>query len=191
MMGRRWGIRCTNYTRGDRRGDILPNSSYENPRRSLTFKYSTKMARIKSEYKKSNGKWIPKPTLHQKVQAAKLARLAHCMDNYLREENDQIINLILKEREDHKEKLEDVTQKQQEMHERRIEQLQSDHVNHINTAIELIQRRDARIRQLEGQWEDLANSLHEAIEENRMLANKVHKLQMQLLDNMDTESESE
>ena len=139
------------------------------------------MARVKSDVKKSNGQWIPKPTYYQKVQAAKLARLAHCMDNYLREENDQLIALLFKERQEHKEKLEEITQRQQEEHELRIQQIENDHIEHINTAIELVQRRDARIRQLEGQWEDIANSLHEAIEENRMLANKVHTLQMQLL----------
>ena len=140
-MGRRWGIRCTDFTRGDRRGDILPNSSYENPRRSLTFQYST-MARTKEQ------------------EAIKLAHVAHCMENWVRAENKLLY-----------EKIEELKQKHEE-----------ELISNADYALKLIQRRERRIRELEAQWEDMANTLHDAVEENFRLIKRIEIIEAQLLD---------
>lgn len=119
----------------------LPNSSYENPRRSLTSQFST-MARTKEQ------------------KAKKLAELAHCMDNWVRAENKML-------------------------HEK-IEQLKQQHhdeiVQNANYALDMIQLRERRIRELEAQWEDLANTLNDAVEENFRLARRIEIIEGQLLD---------
>jgi hypothetical protein len=48
--------------------------------------------------------------------------------------------------------------------------------------ITMITRRQSRINQLESQWEDMANTLYDAIEENEKLRSKIQTLEEQLLD---------
>lgn len=112
----------------------------KNPRRSLTFNFT--MARTKAQ------------------EAARLAKVAHCMDNWTRFENTAYVKLIMKERKEHKEEI----------------------IRMSNHALDLIQRRERRIRELEAQWEDMANSLHDAVAENLRMVQRIEILEAQLLD---------
>ena len=114
----------------------------ENPRRSLTLIIQFAMARTKGS------------------EAAKLARVAHAMDNWTRFENTAYVKLILKERKQHEDEI----------------------LKMSNHALDLIQRRERRIRELEAQWEDMANTLHDAVEENSRLRQRIEIIEAQLLD---------
>ena len=147
-------MQCTDYTRGERSGDILPNSTYENPRRSLILYFT--MARTKEQ------------------EAVKLAKVAHCMDNYLRQEYDKLITTYIDEQQFWKFQLDEATTQ--------IKDLRTRLNLNYETYVQMLRRREARIRELEASWEDLANSLTDAIEENRGLANRVENLERQVLD---------
>lgn len=104
----------------------------------------------------------------------KLAEVAHCMDNYLRKENDEIIKQIEYERTFHEFKVDLLKARKKELK----EQINQDQVFYIN----LLQRRDNRIRELEAAWEDIANTLNDALEDNNKLKRKIAIMEAQLLD---------
>jgi enterochelin esterase-like enzyme len=93
-------------------------------------------------------------------EAARLAKVAHAMDNWTRLENTAYVKLIMKERKEHEKEI----------------------VRLSNHALDLIQRRERRIRELEAQWEDLANTLNDAVEENFRLIKRIEVIEDQLLD---------
>lgn len=121
--------------------------TYENPRWNLTF-HST-MARTKEQ------------------EAVKLARVAHCMDNWVRNENKYLHTYI--------KKIKGKMEQQKLRHE-------DDIINNANYALDLIQTRERRIRELEAEWEDMANTLHDAVEENFRMIKRIEILEGQLLD---------
>lgn len=93
-------------------------------------------------------------------EAKKLAQLAHCMDNHLRAENTELYEYIKQLKLNHEDEI----------------------IQNANYALDLIQRRERRIRELEAQWEDLANTLNDAVEENFRLIKRIEILEAQLLD---------
>lgn len=93
-------------------------------------------------------------------EAARLAKVAHAMDNWTRFENTAYVKLIKKERKEHEDEI----------------------IKMSNHSLELIQRRERRIRELEAQWEDMANTLNDAIVENGKLLRKIANLEVMVLD---------
>lgn len=107
-------------------------------------------------------------------EAAKLAQIAHCMDNWTRNENNCLTKTLIHERTFHEFQVGMIKAKVKELKRR----LQHDH----HYFVEILQGRDQRIQELEGSWEDMANTLHDTNEENMRLRLKVKKLEEQLLD---------
>lgn len=121
----------------------------------------------------------------------KLARVAHCMDNYLREKNSKleqrIINLhqyyrssMANLRKELTEQLEAWQEREREAWTIVLEDTQRDY-------IDMIMSRDNRIRELEGSWEDMANTLHDTMEENLRMKARMERMEEQLLDQTDHE----
>jgi regulator of replication initiation timing len=96
----------------------------------------------------------------KKQEAAKLAQLAHCMDNWVRTENKMLYEKIEELKQQHHDEI----------------------IQNANYALDMIQLRERRIRELEAQWEDMANTLHDAVEENFRMIKRIEILEAQLLD---------
>lgn len=100
-------------------------------------------------------------------EAKRLGQLAHIMDNHLREENTKLHDKIGQ--------LQAIILELKQKHEDEI-------IQNANYALGLIQRRERRIRELEGQWEDMANTLHDSVEENLRMIKRIDILEANLLD---------
>lgn len=121
-------------------------------------------------------------------RANELAAIAQCMDGFLRNQNERMEEIIeelttqmrlneIKHRACLKQKLL-----------RQRNSLTEHFIAERNQYIYLLQRREERIRELEREWEDLANTLHDALEENEQLRRCNVRMSEQLLD-QDTEVE--
>lgn len=160
---------CPFSTGGDRMVDILPISTSKNPRRSLTSQST--MARTKDRIHYYRAK-----------RANELAAVAQCMDGYLREKNTTLENAIQLLKMEYQRSIK--RERERSLHYREMQRRR--HMREIQhseqIAMTMIVRRQQRIRDLEAQWEDMANTLHDAIEENEKLKEKVKNIEEQLLD---------
>jgi methyl-accepting chemotaxis protein len=141
------------------------------------------MARTKAQMKKN--------ALRAK-RGNELAAIAQCMDGYLRDQNQQLseANEWLRKR----------MKLQQDKFEKAINKVQRNSVEMRRIAYQrfherelayqqALQRRDRRIRELEQQWEDMADTLHETINEIDRLRERNRNMEEQLLDISDAETE--
>jgi methyl-accepting chemotaxis protein len=141
------------------------------------------MARTKAQMKKN--------ALRAK-RGNELAAIAQCMDGYLRDQNQQLseANEWLRKR----------MKLQQDKFEKTINKVQRNSVEMRRIAYQrfherelayqqALQRRDRRIRELEQQWEDMADTLHETINEIDRLRERNRNMEEQLLDISDAETE--
>lgn len=146
--------------------DILPISTSKNPRRSLTSQFD--MARTKSQEKSR--------------KANELAAVAQCMDGYLRDTNQKLekkikfLQLEFKRAMNMERQRADGFRRIQAQRHMETLRLQE------NTYVSMLIRRQRRIQELESQWEDLSQTLFDAIEENEKLKKKNVVLEEQLLD---------
>ena len=149
--------------------DIPPISTFKNPRRSLTSQFN--MARPKN-----------RRHFYRAKRANELAAVAQCMDNYLRETNSQLEKQVQFQQLDFKTRLnaerlraDGLRQIQAQRHLVELQQQE-------DTYVRMLTRRHRRIRELESQWEDLSQTLFDAITENEKLRKKVKIMEEQLLD---------
>ena len=121
-------------------------------------------------------------------RANELAAVAQCMDGFLRTQNIRMGEII--EELSTQMKLNAIKHKAcvKEKLLRQRQSLTEHFVEERNQYIHLLQQREQRIRELEREWEDLANTLHDALEENEQLRRSNVRMSEQLLD-QDTESE--
>lgn len=115
-------------------------------------------------------------------RANELAAVAQCMDGYLRERNTTLEKRIKILQKEFKHSIE--TERQRADGFRRIqaqrheETLRTQEVAYMRMII----RRQNRIQELERSWEDMSQTLFDAIEENERLRKKNRNLEEQLLD---------
>jgi hypothetical protein len=142
------------------------------------------MARTKEQVKKGHAL--------RARRANELAAITQCMDGWMRRQNEQLelenrqLKIKLQQEEAKTIRL-PILENELAHTESWNRQLE----NAIEHAVTRISRRDARIRELETTWEDMANTLHSALEdlEKYRLINR--NLTEQVLDCTCTESEFE
>lgn len=95
------------------------------------------------------------------MDARKLAQLAHCMDNHLREDNQKLT---------------------------RCTKILRGNIKYLSEKVKKLKTEKETIQ---SSWNDLANTAHEIFTENEYLRNRIRRLEEQLLDDNATESDPE
>ena len=148
----------------------IPSSTFENPRRSLTFQST--MARTKD-----------KKAYYLAKRANELATVAACMDGWLRRSHDSLEKKI--------EELQSeicglICEKDEE--ERKFERMRLELYRRCTA---MLQSRDRQIEEMQSNWEDLSNTLHRALTDLETYRMINRRLTEQLLDCTCKESETE
>lgn len=149
----------------------------KNPRRSLTFYFSNNMARIKILPKK-----IQQDPPRTRTDAFQLARVAQCMDNYLREENRKVTV-----RYKYYQGLIRHCNQKIKLQNQNLEELS----NRYNVLANEYNDLQMEYNQLQESWNDLAQTIRNLGAENERLHIANQRMQRQLLDAEDTESDPE
>lgn len=148
---------------------ILPISASKNPRRSLTSQFD--MARTKD-----------RTHFYRAKKANELAAVAQCMDNYLRTTNEELERKVQLQQLNFKTRLNAERLRADGLRQIQAQRHRIELQNMENAYTRMLMRRQRRIRELENQWEDMSQTLFDAIEENEKLRKKVKNMEEQLLD---------